>query len=278
VAERTAISWTDATFNPWNGCQRVSPGCENCYAQALDEWLRGGKHWGPLAPRQFFGDAHWNKPRRWNEAAKTAGKRTRVFCASTADVFEDRPELVAPRNRLFTLIQETPHLDWLLLTKRPENFEAMLPWYENRGGEVWQIGAAWRNVWLGVTAENDEWARRRIPLLRAIAARVRFVSYEPALGPIEWGELLDPGLGEQNDEIHWVIFGDESGRRRRPAEIEWARQTRDACKLAGVAFHFKQWCGDAADGLAGERDGKRKVHLPILDGVKHAAFPEVRHG
>lgn len=128
----------------------------------------------------------------------------------------------------------------------------------------------------GVTAENDDYASVRVPELlryRDHFAKL-FVSYEPALGPIDWQLIFS-----RNDRPDWVIFGDESGRNRRPALLEWARTTRDACEAAGVAFHFKQWCGADVDGLDGERVGKaRKIHLPILDGSQHAAFPEVRHG
>ena len=126
MGEKTGIAWTDSTFNPWHGCQRVSPGCELCYAETFDARF-GEPHWGPKAPRRFFGDKHWNEPLKWNRAAEASGVRRRVFCASMADVFEDRPDLVEHRLRLWKLIEATPHLDWLLLTKRPENIHRMLP-------------------------------------------------------------------------------------------------------------------------------------------------------
>lgn len=115
----TEIAWTDATFNPWWGCVRVSPGCENCYAESFAK-RTGNAVWGVQAPRRFFPDKHWSEPRKWNAAAEKAGIRKRVFCASMADAFERREELDPWRAKLFALIEETPWLDWQLLTKRPE--------------------------------------------------------------------------------------------------------------------------------------------------------------
>lgn len=120
MGKDTGITWTDSTFNPWWGCEKVSPGCTNCYAATFDKRV-GGDHWGAKAGRRFFGDKHWREPEKWNRDAAKSGERHRVFCASMADVFEDRDDLVQPRIRLFHLISETPNLDWLLLTKRPEN-------------------------------------------------------------------------------------------------------------------------------------------------------------
>jgi protein gp37 len=259
MGDTTAITWCDHTFNAWEGCEKISPGCKNCYAASTNNWLHGGENWGPGSTRRFFGAAHWAKPLKWNTAAKRDGVRRRVFCSSIADVFEDRPELEQVRHSLWDLILMCADLDWLLLTKRPENFERLLAWG--------RLGAPFRNVWLGVTAEDQEHADRRIPILRATPAAMRFVSYEPALGAIDWTQHL---VGDGRPD--WVIFGDESGRKRRPAELAWARETRDACAAAGVAFHFKQWCGGDVDGLGGDRV-KGKIHLPILDGVKHAEFP-----
>lgn len=261
MGERTGISWCHHTFNAWEGCQRVSPACENCYAEALNSWLRKGENWGPGSPRRFFGDAHWAQLRRWHKAAVAAGERRRVFVNSISDIGEDRPDLHAPRARLWTEIENTPGLDYLLLTKRIENLRSCLPW--GPGEEPWP------NVWIGVTAENQEWADDRIPELQRTRAAVRFVSYEPALGPIDWAPFLST-----QPNIHWIIFGDESGRHRRDAELDWARATRDACAEHGVSFHFKQWCGEPVDGIKGERT-RGKVHLPVLDGRRHAEFPAV---
>jgi len=249
MAEHSAITWTDATFNPWWGCFKISPGCKHCYADAFDHRL-GGSHWGKDAPRRFFGDAHWNEPVKWNAKAAREGVRRRVFCSSMADVFEDRRDLDEHRDRLWKLIDATQNLDWLLLTKRPENF-GMLP-------------TAPVNVWRGVTVEDADhlW---RVDHLRATGAAVRFISYEPALGPIASALNLDG--------IDWIVTGDESGQVRRPADVQWFADVRDMCAAAGVAFHFKQWAGEPDARIGGQRVSG-KIHLPILDGRVHAAFPD----
>lgn len=183
MTQNSKIEWTHHTFNPWWGCTRVSPGCEHCYAETFAK--RTGLGWGPRAPRRFFGEKHWSEPLRWNAAAVRAGERRRVFCASMADVFEDRPdipELAAWRTRLWWLIDETPALDWLLLTKRPENWSRMVPpgWLESPRP----------NVWAMTTAEDQERADQRIPELLKIPAAVRGVSYEPALGAVDFKPWL----------------------------------------------------------------------------------------
>jgi protein gp37 len=282
----TGISWCDFTFNLWDGCFKISPGCKNCYAAELDKWLRKGEHWGAVAPRRFFGDDHWKKPLAWNRAARRAGRRMKVFCSSVCDWAEIHPvrEINAKmdylRSKMWSLIAQTEWLDWLLLTKRIENVSGFLPkaaharpdwphrYTAGPGGEdrfrEWSV-RPWPNVWLGATIEDHEHAQKRLPLLMEIPAAVHFGSYEPALGAIDWAAI------EKMPEL--VIFGDESGRKRRPAELEWARQTRDACIARGSAFHFKQWCGADAEGLTGARDTRKKIHLPVLDGVSYKEFP-----
>jgi protein gp37 len=191
----TKIEWTAVrapdgtwvpgyTFNPWWGCQRVSPACENCYAETWDaRW--GGDHWGPGAPFRFFGDHHWNSPRRWNERAGKAGLRLRVFCGSMCDWLQDRPELEPHRARLLRLIDETPALDWLMLSKRPENLATLTPWAVRGGAPA--------NVMLGTTVEDQRRADERIPVLlafpslRPAAMGRRFLSCEPLLGPVDLG-------------------------------------------------------------------------------------------
>lgn len=275
MGETTGISWTHHTFNPWWGCQRVSEACRNCYAEATDarNMLREGTHWGPTAPRRFFGDKHWAEPLKWNRKAELALERRRVFCASMADVFEDREDLVPHRVRLWMLIRDTPHLDWLLLSKRPENFERMLPW-----GSADPTNRPYPNVWLGVTAEDNEHMEDRVLILRTTRAVVRFISCEPILERIG-DEVLDLALGPhgQLGPISWMIVGDESGRNARPADPAWVRGVRNACARHSVAFHFKQWAGHDVPGIdhdwpANERRG-RKIHLPILDGRRWAEFP-----
>jgi protein gp37 len=267
------IEWTHFTFNPWWGCTKVSAGCKNCYAETLDARFKGD-HWGDNATRRMFGDKHWNRPLAWNRKAEQEGVRYRVFCASMADVFEVHPdpvingELDSCRYRLWKLIEATPHLDWLLLTKRPENHE-LVPL-------AWQTGSRRpANVWLGTTAENQEQADIRIPiLLEASWAAVRFVSYEPALEAIRIPDWLfthdfvdysDGMIVERTfDGIDWVIAGAESGPGARPMREEWVRRVRNQCDAMAVPFFYKQ-----------RLEGGKKISLPLLDGAQHAEFPRM---
>ena len=274
MGEETAITWCHHTFNPWRGCYKISPACTHCYAETFDDrfaGVTGGSHWGLKAPRLMFGDDHWKQPIRWNRKAAAAGERRRVFCASMADVFEDRPDLEAPRDRLWDLIRDTPWLDWLLLTKRPENFDGMLPWWGPHTNTKHPD-----NVWLGVTAESQEWANQRIPELIKTPCAKRFVSYEPALGAIDFAPFFKHGRRDKSS-IDWLIYGDESGHDRRPADLEWARSARDAAKEFGVAFHCKQLhptdTQTSSGEVSGEKDKRGKIHLPVLDGRQHGAFP-----
>lgn len=221
--DATIIAWTDATFNPWMGCAKVSPGCAHCYAERLTRDRMGLGVWGPDAERRVTSATNWKKPRKWARASRAEGLSRRVFCASLCDVMEDRSDLDEPRARLWDLIRETPELDWQLLTKRPENYARFLP-------PDW--GTGWDHVWLGTTIENQATAHRA-NALRAVPAVVRFVSYEPALGPLD----LDlTGL-------HWVIYGGESGPGYRAHDLAWPRAMRAACSAASVAFFFKQSSG-----------------------------------
>lgn len=220
------IEWTHHTFNPWWGCQRVSPGCEHCYAETFSKRV-GLKLWGPTNERRFFGDKHWAEPLKWNRDAERSGERRRVFCASMADVLDDRPELVDPRARLQSLIIDTPWLVWLLLTKRPQNALRLL------SEDFIPMGVWPANVWLGTTVEDQTRARERIPHLRDTDAPVRFLSCEPLLGPVTLSPVELAG-------VHWVIVGSESGPGARPMAIEWARSLVNQCVDAGVPVHVKQ--------------------------------------
>jgi protein gp37 len=289
MAENSKIEWTDHTFNPWIGCTKVSPACDHCYAEAWDARFKG-ERWGPHAPRTKTSAANWRKPIKWNREAQERGIRYRVFCASLADVFDNHKSIDDEwRALLWFTIYLTPHLDWLMLTKRPQNIVKMLP--EAYGLPEW--GNGWPNVWLGTTVENQAEADRRIPHLLATPAAVRFVSAEPLLGPVE---VI--GLREHFDEwgnwrsgggIQWVIVGGESGPGARPMHPDWARSLRDQCADAGVAFHFKQWGEWVSvsevegpgehhsfdDGATVRRVGKTRAGR-LLDGVEHNGMPEVR--
>jgi protein gp37 len=235
--QNSKIEWTHHTFNPWWGCQRVSAGCQHCYAETLAHRYNY-RVWGPAktTERRQMSANYWKQPYKWNKAAAEAGERHRVFCASMADVFEDHPQVSEWRADLMRLIDDTPHLDWLLLTKRPQN---VMPFLRDTLNEA----SFPPNVWIGTSVEDQAAADERIPHLLSIPARVRFLSCEPLLGPVdlsEWlrfGELTPYGARP----IHWVIVGGESGHGARPMHPDWARSLRDQCQAAGVAFFFKQW-------------------------------------
>lgn len=316
MAEKSDISWTDATFNPWIGCTKVSRaatgggGCDHCYAEVSTPArvlrAKGAESWGTGAPRVRTSAANWRQPvASWNvrgyaecPACKWRGEwsacdgflrsacpkcfatvntaRRRVFCASLADVFDNE---VDPQWRvdLLMLIRATPNLDWLLLTKRVGNVtrllqevEDLLKAHDRLDGwdwlHDWTCGSPPANVWLGATIVNQEEADRDIPKLLATPARLRFLSMEPLLGPVDLvrrgadGSLLDclrgdwlreeapavPGVGMKllvgdGPHLDWIIVGGESGPGARPMHPDWALSLRDQCAAVGVAFHFKQW-------------------------------------
>jgi protein gp37 len=270
VGANSKIEWTDHTFNPWRGCTKVSPGCANCYADTQSK--RNPKLlgvWGPNGTRVVAADAKWREPLAWDKAAAEAGRRHRVFCASLADVFEDwrgplhdvkgerlfsyvdvnasaidgsvGATLDTARAKLFQLIRRTPSLDWLVLTKRPENvlhhLRAAAHWVDGEGEDcrwldAWHHGDAPANVRLGTSVEDRKHGLPRVDVLRKIPAQIRFLSVEPLLEDL--GEIDLTG-------IHWVIVGGESGPGARPMHPDWVRSIRDQCLAQGVAFFFKQW-------------------------------------
>ena len=303
MAENSAIEWTDHTFNPWIGCTKVSPGCDHCYAeQRMDKRLHTVT-WGPGQPRKRTSAANWRQPIKWNSepfiqcaACSWRGPRSnffqigprggqhtmcpscacsdwtparqRVFCASLADVFDNEVD-PAWRDDLFALINATPNLDWLLLTKRIGNVPAML---------ATTVGWLPKNVWLGITVVNQAEADRDIPKLLQVPAAKRFLSMEPLLGRVDLTHIpvggghghheLDPIITANVlqrapafpplPQIDWVIVGGESGPNARPMHPDWARSLRDQCTAAGVPFLFKQWgewaplhSGDAAHPVDG---------------------------
>lgn len=259
MSENSKIEWCDHTFNPWEGCQKVGPGCDHCYAEARNARFGGGSavNWGAGAPRRRTSVANWRKPLAWNAAHErffaAQGRRQRVFCASLADVFDNAID-PAWRRDLFDLIVDTPNLDWLLLTKRIGNVQQMV-----QATTLCDLLPS--NVWLGATIVNQEEAERDIPKLLAVPARVRFLSMEPLLGPVDlvssgalWsdmnGNIVDaPSRGLRG--VDWVIAGGESGHGARPMHPDWARSLRDQCAAADVPFLFKQW---GEHSLAYDRD------------------------
>lgn len=218
MSTKTAIQWTDHTFNVAWGCEKISPGCAGCYALKLATRY-GFDVWGKDKPRRLFGAKHWNEPLAWNRAAQKAGVPSLVFTSSMADAYEAHPQIDEEREtKLWPLIRATPWLEWQILTKRAE-----------RMSRLWPKDPP-PNAWAGVSVESDKYLGR-LDWLRNVNARIRFVSFEPLLGP----------LGAVNlDGISWAIVGGESGPEARPMHPAWARSLIAACKAAGVACFMKQ--------------------------------------
>jgi len=266
MGKDSEIAWTDHTFNPWWGCVRVSPGCQHCYAETFAKRV-GQSVWGVDAPRRFFGNKHWAEPLKWNAAAEKAGTRARVFCASMADVFEDRRDLDDWRAKLWSLIEITPWLEWLLLTKRPQNFDKLAP-------GPWVAGRVPAHVRIGTTVEDQPRAEERIPALLRIPA-ANFLSMEPLIENVSlrwlptWpggvrGAALNPNAASTDHldglrRIDWVIVGGESGPGARPLWVPWVRQVVEQCRDAGVTCFVKQLGADVRDrndaGFTGDFDG-----------------------
>ncbi len=268
---RTLIEWAHYTVNFWWGCTKVSPACEHCYAEVISKIFgKGRATWGRRGQRWLQWEGATKKLAKIVRAAKREGVRPRVFVNSMSDTFEDNALLDVTRCMALVALADTPEVDVLLLTKRPENVRKMVPpaWLEN-----WPA-----HIWIGTTVENQATADERIPELLRVPAAVRFLSCEPLLGPVDLSRCLGPWLGcahylaaptEQDRKegrtscaryenasgqcradfcvfgyiggIDWVICGGESGGGARPMHPDWARSLRDQCAAAGVPFFFKQW-------------------------------------
>lgn len=258
MGDVTKIAWTDRTFNPWMGCTKVSAGCTHCYAETLTTVRMGLRVWGPRAQRQVT-KSPWQNVRKWDREARAGavgadGQRGRllVFTGSLMDVFEDRPEVEAARRDMWDLIRSSPGLHFQLLTKRPENIRRFLP-------ASW--GEGWPNVWLGTSIEDMRVAVRA-DVLREIPAVVRFISFEPALGPLDDLDLTG---------IDWLIYGGESGPGFRPEGTPgnpkvWARRMRARCRAAGVAFFHKQSSAPRTE-MGIELDGEIVREFPAPRGA-----------
>jgi len=219
----SAINWCDNTFNAWEGCTRISPGCDHCYAETRDgrHLTEPISHWGKGAPRRAMSDVKWREPLKWDREAAEAGMRPRVFCASLAD-WADSEAPTGQRERLWALIRETPNLDWLLLTKRAGNIRRMLP-------PDWGVG--YPNVWLGVTVEDRRYGLPRLDVLRSIPAAVRFASIEPLLEDLDTVDLTG---------INWAIIGGETGSGARSMDTAWVEAIIEQCRAQNVAPWVKQ--------------------------------------
>ena len=284
MAENSNIEWCHHTFNPWIGCTKLSGACDFCYAEVWNQRFDGGANWGPHAPRRRT--KTWGNPVRWNRQAEGAKERPRVFCASLADVFDNHKSIEQSwRDDLWRLIEATPNLDWLLLTKRPQNILRFVPSH-------WREEGFPDHIWLGTTVENQEEADRRVPHLLKVPAKVHYLSMEPLLGEVDirrWlyqaldveaaGLADDPmaafmladaidegtGCGPMRPKISWVITGGESGPNYRHADPDWFRHLRDQCAAADVPFLFKQWEGKSQPEI--------KALGRELDGVIHDGYP-----
>lgn len=286
MGANSTISWTDHTFNSWEGCTKVSPGCAHCYAEARNQRFAAGANWGPGAPRRRTVASTWAKPIAWNRKAylftqchvcgwrgdaheseratdhvmhcpscDTRGSlrsdvRQRVFCASLADWLDDEVPIEWLAD-LMVLVRECDRLDWLLLTKRPQNWAkriAQLSQFRKVGSPQFLWEAAWylhgnppANVWLGTTVEDQQRADERLPALLSIPARVRFLSCEPLLEAVDLDKwLFHPTAKTNISGIQWVICGGESGPGAREFNEEWARNLKSQCRIAGVPFFMKQ--------------------------------------
>jgi len=298
MSDNTKIEWCDSTFNPWIGCTKVGIGCDNCYAEREFDHRHHRAKWGAGQERSLTSAHNWSLPLRWNRLHDVflfaTGRRRRVFCASLADVFDNEVP-TAWRMDLFSLIAQTPNLDWLILTKRIGNVAKMA----TNDGLMFDMIR--ERVWLGATIVNQEEADRDIPKLLAVPAPVHWLSMEPLLGPVDlrgvWTHCPTHdfpsgfciGACPDRRGIDWVVVGGESGPKARPMSPDWARLLRDQCATAGVPFLFKQWgewlpmlgqaegipVGKKAEtpdgwvmGLAGKKSAGR-----LLDGIEHNAYP-----
>jgi protein gp37 len=285
MAERTSIEWTDATFNPWLGCTKVSPACDHCYAEvstpARVKRAAGVETWGPHGQRQRTSAHNWRQPLAWERAAAAFfaehGRRRSVFCASLAD-WLDNAAPIAWLVDLLDLVRVTTNLDWLLLSKRIGTWRLRMheayTWAHDHGRvEVaewisdWLDGNPPAHVRIGATMANQPELDRDYTKLCAVPAACRFVSLEPLLGPISFDGW--PLFGEDEKPLlHWVIVGGESGPNARPMNPDWARSLRDQCADAGVAFFMKQ--------MGGTRD-KMGALEDLPEGLRVRWFPEATH-
>jgi protein gp37 len=311
MSETTKIEWATSTGNPWTGCRKVSPGCVNCY---MFEWK---KRWGKDGTVRTRTKAFWKDAIRWNKDAESAARGWQALQAMKRDGMDLTKEVARygmtkpERPRIFPslcdwlddevpidwladflkLIHDTPNLDWLLLTKRPENWALRISeaagWHrdcgDNRDGEWlrnWRLhGAPPSNVWIGTSVEDQKRADERIPALFTIPAKVRFLSAEPLLGPIDFGLWLKAEFGRLDEsfklvephqrKFNWVIVGGESGRKARACSVDWIRSIVAQCKDAGVPCFVKQLGTYAVlDGRPGE------LSLKDTKGGNPAEWPE----
>lgn len=277
MADNTKIEWADATANFWIGCTKLSPACDHCYAERDWDLRKHRVTWGPHGDRSPVKAGAQVMRRMQTRAAafrEEHGRPPRVFINSLSD-FADNHGSINPawREAVWQAARECPDVILMILTKRPQNLPGYLP-------ADW--GSGYSNVWIGTTVENQVEADRRRGHLRAIPAVVHFVSYEPALGPVDWAGW---------DFINWLIAGGESGPKARPSHPDWYRAALGFARANGIAFHFKQWgewypafVNDYAidatgvretrkiDGAVVHRVGKKRAGR-LLDGREWSEWP-----
>lgn len=267
MSETTKIQWADATWNPWEGCTKVSPGCANCYAEARNHRF-GHDNWGRGKPRRRTSPENWKKPRAWNREDPSL----RSSISGHLHVFPSLCDWLDPEVPIewladfLRLIHDTANLDWLNLTKRPELFlnrfnlasaRLMLGIDQDKIAGQWVLdwmrGSPPSNVRIGVSVEDQQRADERIPELLKIPAQVRFLSCEPLLGPVSiWGADC-PAWSRAGAGIDWVIIGGESGPRARPCNVEWIRNIVQQCKAAGAPCFVKQLGSHAVSNIRDAR-------------------------
>jgi protein gp37 len=264
MADQTKIEWADMTFNPWMGCTKVSPACDNCYAAEMMDSRYGRVKWGSGEPRVRTAPANWRKPLKWDRDAAKAGTRPFVFCASLADVFDNE---VPPEWRadLFRLIEATPNLVWLLLTKRIGNVVKM----------VHEAGGMLPNIAFGATMANQaEYDRDAEKLARTKVVwntppLFTFGSFEPLLSNINLWSAPAPD---------WIIVGGESGGSARPMNLTWARNLRADAAALGRTFNFKQVGGRGSDKGGHALDGVTYFDRPTVASAPQEPWRDVREG
>lgn len=274
MGANTKIEWADHTWNPWLGCTQVGPPCDFCYAKEMMDTRYGRVRWGAGEDRIRTSDANWKEPLKWDRAAAASGKKATVFCLSLGDIWDNEVDPLW-RRQAFEVMERTPNLIYLLLSKRIGNAESMCD--PCKGNPLLP-----RNAAMGATMANqEEYDRDRMKLKRAaevLAPMFTFASIEPMLGPI----ILDSNAPD------WIICGGESGKHARPMQPEWVRSLRDQCAARRIPFLFKQW-GEHAPYDRGRTDGSalltpnsfdkplqrfgKKLSGRLLDGVEHNGFP-----
>jgi protein gp37 len=237
MAEGSIISWTKHTWNPWRGCQKISPGCKHCYMFAAQK--RYGRDPSIVTRTQT-----WRDPLRWQKEAAARGEQWNVFTCSWSDWFIESAD--AWRDEAWRIIRACPNLTFQILTKRPGNIQDRLP-------ADWGVG--YQNVWLGVSIESAEYTWRRDELVRHPAV-VHFISAEPLL------EDIAPTLNLEH--IEWLIVGGESGPGWRPMNTSWARSLRDKCRESGTVFFFKQSAAPRTE-MGVELDGEILHAFPHVE-------------